>query len=65
MSTGLPILLSSFSAIMPATSILVAVRHFWKLERELDEQVARVLSESPADPEGKPTGTGDDTEGSV
>ncbi len=60
MSTGLLIVLVSLSAILIAGTILISVRHFWKLEDELDEGIARLLSD--ADPD---TEEDDSTEGSA
>ena len=73
MSTGLLIVLVSLSAIMIAGAILSGVRHFWHVEEEPSEGIARVLAEAesghegePASPEPeRPTQESEGTEGSA
>jgi hypothetical protein len=54
MTTGLLIVIVSLSALLVTGSILVAVRHFWKLEQELDEGIARLLAEPEPESDAEP-----------
>jgi hypothetical protein len=53
MTTGLLIVLLSLSAIVLAGAILIGVRHFWKLEEELNEGIRRLLAEPESEPRGE------------
>ncbi len=49
MSVGILMALGLVSILALATSIFVAVRHFWRMEDEVNEAIARALAEESAE----------------